>query len=97
MIEHNFLNDSGIGVWSSGRNESGLGGVPSRQRSFWLVADSELIIYGSTDPSARVTIAGEEVPLSTDGTFRLQVPFRDGVQRYPIEAIDAECSLLETG
>ena len=84
------LNDSGIGLWASGRNESGLGGVASRQRSFWLVADAELIVYGATDPSARLTIGGEEVPLSSDGTFRIQVPFRDGEQLYPIEATAAD-------
>ena len=78
------LNDSGVGLWASGRNESGLGGVAPRQRSFWLVADAELIVYGATDPSARLTIGGEEVPLSTDGTFRIQVPFRDGEQMYAI-------------
>ncbi|MEC8214443.1 MAG: DUF4912 domain-containing protein, partial [Cyanobacteriota bacterium] len=61
------LSDSGIGLWASGRNESGLGGVTPRQRSFWLVADAELIVYGATDPSARLTIGGEDVPLSTDG------------------------------
>ena len=61
-----------------------------RQRSFWLVADAELIVYGATDPSARLTIGGEDVPLSTDGTFRIQVPFRDGEQMYPIEATAAD-------
>ena len=84
------LSDSGIGLWASGRNESGLGGVAPRQRSFWLVADAELIVYGATDPSARLTIGGEDVPLSTDGTFRIQVPFRDGEQMYPIEATAAD-------
>ena len=29
------------------------------------------------------------VPLAADGTFRLQVPFRDGLQNYLIEAQDA--------
>ena len=84
------LSDSGIGLWASGRNESGLGGVAPRQRSFWLVADAELIVYGATDPSARLTIGGEDVPLSTDGTFRIQVPFRDGDQVYAIEATAAD-------
>ena len=82
--------DSGAGIWASGRNESGLGGVAPRQRSFWLVADAELIVYGATDPSARLTIGGEDVPLSPDGTFRIQVPFRDGEQLYPIEAVAAD-------
>jgi len=81
---------SAAGLWASGRSESGAGGVGSRQRSFWLVADAELIVYGATDPSARLTIGGEEVPLSADGTFRIQVPFRDGQQLYPIEAVAAD-------
>ena len=81
---------SGAGVWASGRSESGAGGVQARQRSFWLVADAELVVYGATDPAARLLIGGEEVPLSNDGTFRIQVPFRDGEQLYPIEAIAAD-------
>jgi len=84
------LNASGAGLWASGRNESGSGGVGARQRAFWLVADAELVVYGATDPSARLTIGGEEVPLSSDGTFRVQVPFRDGQQLYAIEAIAAD-------
>ncbi|MEI7952025.1 MAG: DUF4912 domain-containing protein, partial [Synechococcaceae cyanobacterium ELA182] len=83
------LTASGVGLWASGRNESGSG-LMARQRSFWLVADAELIVYGATDPAARLSIAGEEVPLSPDGTFRIQVPFRDGQQLYPIEAVAAD-------
>ena len=55
----------------------------------WLVADAELIVYGATDPSACLTIGGEEVPLD-EGTFRIQVPFRDGEQVYAIEATAAD-------
>ena len=84
------LNASGAGLWASGRNESGAGGVAPRQRSFWLVADAELIVYGATDPSAKLSIGGEDVPLSSDGTFRIQVPFRDGQQVYAIEAVAAD-------
>ena len=40
------------------------------------------------DPSASLTIGGEKVPLASDGTFRLQVPFRDGSQNYEIKATD---------
>ncbi len=81
------LTDSGAGQWSSGLNESGTGIV--KNRSFWLVADAELIVYGATDPSAKLTIGEEEVPLAADGTFRLQVPFRDGSQKYEIKAVDS--------
>jgi hypothetical protein len=83
------LNDSGIGLWASGRNESGIG-LAARQRSFWLVADAELIVYGATEPSATLRIGSEVVPLNADGTFRIQVPFRDGEQLYPIEAVAAD-------
>ncbi|MCP9859269.1 MULTISPECIES: DUF4912 domain-containing protein [unclassified Cyanobium] len=86
----NDFSASGAGPWASGRSGSGIGGVAARQRSFWLVADAELIVYGATDPSARLSIGGEAVPLSADGTFRLQVPFRDGQQLYPIEALAAD-------
>ena len=89
-LDTSELNTSGAGIWASGRNASGIVGVASRQRSFWLVADAELIVYGATDPAARLTIGGEEVPLSADGTFRVQVPFRDGQQLYPIEAVAAD-------
>ena len=84
------LSDSGEGIWASGRNESGVGGVAPRQRSFWLVADAELIVYGATDPSAQLMIGSEVVPLSAEGTFRVQVPFRDGQQLYPIQAVAAD-------
>ncbi len=86
QIDHN---QSGAGLWASGINESGIGGVIS-QRSFWLVADAELIVYGATDPSAKLFIEDEQVPLANDGTFRLQVPFRDGTQNYSIKAIDKD-------
>ncbi|MFM8276175.1 MAG: DUF4912 domain-containing protein [Cyanobium sp.] len=81
---------SGLGLWASGLTESGASGVAVRQRSFWLVADAELIVYGATEPSARLTVAGEEQALSGDGTFRFQMAFPDGHQNYPIRAVAAD-------
>jgi len=83
-----LFGDSGVGVWASGRRESGSGIV--RARTFWLVADAELIVYGATEPSASLFIGDEQIPLDADGTFRVQVPFRDGQQLYPIEAVAAD-------
>lgn len=79
---------SGAGVWASGRNESGSG--VQRQRSFWLVADAELIVYGATEPTATLSIGDQPVALDADGRFRIQVPFRDGEQLYPIRAVSAD-------
>ena len=79
------LSDSGAGLWASGRSESGSGLV--RSRSFWLVADAELIVYGATEPTATLTIGDQVVPLDQDGGFRVHVPFPDGQQTYPIKAV----------
>lgn len=80
---------SEAGVWSSGRSDSGSRGVSKRRRSFWFVADAQLIVYGATDPAAQLTICGKPVPLSADGTFRLEMAFLDGRQIYPIQAVTA--------
>ena len=82
------FSDSAAGIWASGRTESGAG--IARQRSFWLVADAELIVYGATDPAASLTISDEPVPLTPEGTFRIQVPFRNGEQHYAIKAVAAD-------
>jgi hypothetical protein len=79
---------SGAGLWASGLSESGSGLL--RNRSFWLVADAELIVYGATEPSASLFIGDQQVPLAADGTFRVHVPFRDGEQLYPIRAVAAD-------
>lgn len=80
---------SGVGLWASGRSDSGAGRA-ARQRDFWLVADAELIVYGATDPNATLHIGEEVIPLSPEGTFQVQVPFRDGEQHYPITALAAD-------
>lgn len=81
---------SGLGGWVKGFNESGTAAITLQQQNFWLVADAELIVYGATDPSANLTIGDEHVTLASDGTFRVQVPFRDGQQIYPIRAESAD-------
>ncbi|MBE9028678.1 DUF4912 domain-containing protein [filamentous cyanobacterium LEGE 11480] len=91
-----YIFPSGVGQWAmpteSGVNMSGMGWFSgtlpaSRQRQFWLVADAELIVYGATEPDATVTIAGEPIRLSPDGTFRLQMSFQDGQLDFPIMAV----------
>jgi hypothetical protein len=84
----NLGQSSGAGVWASGLSESGAG--LARPRSFWLVADAELIVYGATEPSATLTIGERQVPLEADGCFHLHVPFADGEQLYPIRAVAAD-------
>ncbi|NEP58930.1 MAG: DUF4912 domain-containing protein [Symploca sp. SIO2G7] len=98
-----YIFPSGVGMWAlptvSGLNMSGVGmsGVgfsasmpPMRPRKFWLVADAELIVYGATEPDAKVTIGGRPVQLNPDGTFRFQMSFQDGLIDYPIMAVAAD-------
>ncbi|TVQ19999.1 MAG: DUF4912 domain-containing protein [Leptolyngbya sp. DLM2.Bin15] len=85
---------SGMG-WSgiqSGASGIGLAASmpPERSRRFWLVADAELIVYGSTEPDAHVAVNGQPKLLHPDGTFQWQVSFPDGQIRYAIRAIAAD-------
>ena len=90
-----YIFPSGVGMWAvptaSGQNMSGAGfsgDLPAaRPRKFWLVADAELIVYGATEPDATVTIGDREIQLNSDGTFRFQMSFQDGVIDYPIKAV----------
>lgn len=57
-----------------------------KERSFWLVADAELIVYGATDPNAKVKVQGKPINLRQDGTFTLRYSLPDGRQEIPIAA-----------
>lgn len=98
-----YVFPSGVGMWAmptvSGLTMSGVGmsgvgfsasAVPMRPRSFWLIADAELIVYGATEPDATVTIGGRPIKLNPDGTFRFQMSFQDGLIDYPIMAVAAD-------
>ncbi len=88
-----FVFPSGAGLWAlptvSGMSGAGFfsSAPPVQPRKFWLIADAELIVYGATEPDATVTIDGQPIQLSADGTFRFQMSFQDGVLRYPIVAV----------
>jgi hypothetical protein len=55
-----------------------------------LQVDAELIVYGVTQPNARVTLQGEPVRLQPDGTFRVRVAMPNKRQVLPIVASGAE-------
>jgi hypothetical protein len=65
----------------------GSGAVtPTKGRKFWFKLDAELIVYGSTEPHARVTLQGEPVKLRPDGTFTMRFSLPDGRQIIPAVA-----------
>ena len=45
-----------------------------------------MIVYGSTDPQANVTVGGEPVRLQNDGTFALRMDLPDRRQVLPVVA-----------
>jgi hypothetical protein len=56
------------------------------ERKFWLVVNCELIVYGATEPDAKVTVQGKEIQLRQDGTFTLRFALPDGKQVIPVDA-----------
>jgi hypothetical protein len=55
-------------------------GVP-----FWFRIDADLVVYGATEPDARLVVAGEPVELRPDGTFTLRFALPDG--EFFLEAV----------
>ncbi|MDO9572973.1 MAG: DUF4912 domain-containing protein [Candidatus Omnitrophota bacterium] len=86
------------GAWQErikqGLFSSGLSSSPVRkevkERSFWMKVDCELIVYGATDPSAKVTVQGKSINLRPDGTFTLRFWLPDGKQCIPVKAVSPD-------
>jgi hypothetical protein len=76
-----FSLPSSMGAFSS--VSSPFGG-PQRRRGFWFNVNAELIIYGATEPDAKVTIGDRRIKLRPDGTFSFRFALPDG--QYPLPA-----------
>ena len=66
------------------------GALPSLGRDFHFQIDAELIVYGTTEPNARVTLQGEPVQLRPDGTFTVRFSLPDSRQIIPAVAASAD-------
>jgi hypothetical protein len=64
--------------------------LPSLGRDFHFQVDAELIVYGTTEPNARVTLQGEPVQLRSDGTFTVRFRLPDSRQIIPAVAASAD-------
>lgn len=77
LMEERFKNaitsGSGAGAVSSLSSP-----VKIKQRGFHFWLECELIIYGGTEPDAKVTMQGRPVQLRPDGTFTLRYGLPDG-------------------
>lgn len=61
-----------------------------KKRDFFLIVDTELIVYGVTVPDAKLTIQGVEKKLNPDGTFSARFALPDGKQVIPVTAVSSD-------
>jgi hypothetical protein len=60
--------------------------VRRARRAFWFRLGTELIVYGATEPDAKVTLQGRPIRLRPDGTFSVRLALPDGKQVIPAVA-----------
>jgi hypothetical protein len=60
-------------------------GGPQQAKDFWFNVNAELIIYGATEPDAKVTLGGHEIKLRSDGSFSFRFALPDG--KYDLLAV----------
>lgn len=75
----------GVGFGKPIQEEQALAKLP-----FFLELHTELILHGRTTPGASVTVAGEAISLSDDGTFTLRYELPDGAFCLPVKAISPD-------
>jgi len=67
-----------------------------RREEFHFEADAEMIIFGKTDPEARVMLKGEPIQVRQDGTFTVRMQMPDCRQVIPIVANSSDGSQQRT-
>ena len=81
---------SSAGAWVTSLSSPFGASFGARERGFHMHVNAELIIYGGTEPNARVRIDGQDISLSKDGTFSYHFVFPDGQFHIPIVATSAD-------
>lgn len=61
-----------------------------KEKDFWMVVNTELIVYGATEPDAKVTMQGLPIKLRPDGTFSMRFALPDGRQDIPVVAVNRD-------
>ncbi|HVA50971.1 MAG TPA: DUF4912 domain-containing protein [Pirellulales bacterium] len=65
---------------------AGIADMLLRKRGFHFELDAELLVFGSTEPNAHVTLQGEPVKLRPDGTFTMRFSLPNCRQVIPAVA-----------
>jgi hypothetical protein len=96
MLRKRYENALSSGQWTSSAGawvtsvSSPFGASFGKPRGFHLHVNAELIIYGGTEPSAKLRIDGKKIELSPDGTFAYHFVLPDGQFHIPVEATSAD-------
>lgn len=80
IIKERFISSPGLASMASPVK------IQQLERKFWLVVNTELIVYGQTESDAKVTVQGREIKLNKDGTFSLRFALPDSKQVIPVRA-----------
>src|ERR1043166_6968523 len=92
LARHSMPGSAEVTELLKGRAESSSSGqhqVPIHQ-GFWFSVNAELIIYGATEPNAKVAVSGRPVELRPDGSFSFRVALPDGQHVFSAAAYSAE-------
>jgi hypothetical protein len=92
LIRRRLAHDiSSFGVSSFGASSlSSLFGGAEQSKGFWFNVNAELIIYGATEPDAKVTLGGHQIKLRSDGSFSYRFALPDGKYDLPAVAVSAD-------
>jgi hypothetical protein len=83
------ISSMGISSFGVSSFSSPLDGVEKR-KGFWFNVNAELIIYGATEPDAKVTLGGHQIKLRPDGSFSYRFSLPDGKYDLPAVAVSAD-------
>lgn len=87
-IHEMALGSGGVSAIGSPMGQPGKVYEPARH--FWLRADAELIVHGSTEPGAKVSICGMPMPVGPDGSFSVRLALPVGDHSVDIRATSAD-------
>jgi hypothetical protein len=78
------------GILPQAGGENVLPSSRERRSDFWLEVGVDVIVYGATEPDAKVTFMGQEIRLTPDGTFRVRMVLPDTSIEFPVDAVSAD-------
>lgn len=84
---------SSSGLYSGSSEAAPQRDAQAGVKDFWLQVHTELVLYGSTEPDAAVTVQGRPIKLNPDGTFSLRYALPDGEQVLRVHATNRDGDL----